>query len=85
MSQRWSGRLDGELDISTMNWTSQWCIGRLDGALDVSDIIWTLSKGPKESYKYDLANSLVPLIALSRDHQNHLKWSKWGHVRYSEK
>ena len=54
------------LDISTVDWTP-----RLDGALDVSDIAWTLSKGSKESYKYDLANSLVPLIALSLDHQNH--------------
>ena len=63
----WIGHL-----VSTMHWTSH-----LDSALDVSDIAWTLSKGTKESYKYDLANSLVPLIALSLDHQNHLKWPKW--------
>ena len=25
---------------------------------------------------------LVPLIALSFDHQNHSKWYKWCHVRY---
>ena len=25
---------------------------------------------------------LVPLIALSFDHQNHSKWHKWCHVRY---
>ena len=55
---------------------------RLDGALDVSDIAWTLSKGLKETYKYNLANSLVPLIVLSLDHQNHSKWPKWGHVHY---
>ena len=27
---------------------------------------------------------LVPLIALSFDHQNHSKWHKWCHVRYKE-
>ena len=74
------------LDISTVDWhlvsTVHWT-SRLDGALDVSDIAWTLSKGSKESYKYDLANSLVPLIALSLDHQNHSKCPKWGHVRYT--
>ena len=78
----WTPRLDGALDVSTMNWTSRRCIGRLDGALDVSDMIWTSSKGPKKSYKYDLANSLVSFIALSYNHQNHSKWPKWGHVRY---
>ena len=26
---------------------------------------------------------LVPLIALSYDHQNHSKWHKWCHIRYS--
>jgi hypothetical protein len=41
--------------------------------LDVSDMVWTPSKGPKKSYKYDLANSLVPLIALSLDHQKSLE------------
>ena len=46
-------------------------------------MIWTLSKGPKKSYKYDLANSLVPLIVLLHDHQNHSKWPKWGHIRYT--
>jgi hypothetical protein len=45
-------------------------------------MIWTPSKGPKKSYKYDLINSLVPLIVLSHDHQNHSKWPKWSHVRY---
>ena len=35
------------------------------------------------AYTYDLANSLVPLIALSHNHQNHSKWPKWGHVRYT--
>ena len=83
----WMLRLDGALNvlsrhcighlISTVHWTS-----RLDGALDVSDMVWMSSKGPKKSYKYDLANLLVPLIALSFDHQNHSKWPKWGHVRY---
>ena len=28
---------------------------------------------------------LVPLIALSFDHQNHSKWHKLFHVRYKEK
>jgi len=60
----------------------RWWFGRLDGELDVSDMVWTPSRDPKKSYKYDLANSLVPLIALSLDHQNHSKWPKWYHVRY---
>ena len=74
----WTPRLDGALDVSsrrcigrldsTVHWTS-----RLDGALDVSDMTWTSSKGPKKSYKYDLANLLVPLNALSLDHQNQSK------------
>ena len=72
LTVHWTSCLDGALDIS-----SRRCIGRL-----VSTVHWTLSKRPKESYKYDLANSLVPLIALSHDHQNHSKWPKWGHVRY---
>ena len=58
-----------------MNWMSRRYIGRLGYGL--------ASKGPKESYKYDLVNSLVSLIALSHDHQNHSKWPKWGHVRYT--
>ena len=55
------GHLVGELDISTMNWTSRRCIGRLDGALDVSDMIWPLFKGSKESYKYDLTKLVSPI------------------------
>jgi len=31
-----------------------------------------------------LTKSLVPLIVWSFDHQNHLKWHKWCHVRYRE-
>ena len=27
---------------------------------------------------------LVPLIALLIDHQNHSKWHKWCHVRFSQ-
>jgi len=46
-------------------------------------MVWNPSKGPKKFYKYDLANLLVPLIALSLDHQNHSKWPKWGHIRYT--
>ena len=30
-----------------------------------------------------LTNLLVSLIALSYDHQNHSKWHKWCHVRYT--
>jgi len=30
-----------------------------------------------------LTKQLVPLIALSYDHQNHSKWHKWCHVRYN--
>jgi len=68
-----------DLSVSTVVWTSR----RLDGELDVSDMVWTLSKRPKKSYKYDLANLLVSLIAFVTDHQNHhSKWPKWGHIRY---
>ena len=52
-----------------MNWMSQIWFG-----LHPRDL--------KKLYKYDLANSLVTLIALSLDHQNHSKWPKWGYVRY---
>ena len=64
ISLRWFGRLVGELDVSTMNWTSLRCIGCLDGVLDVSDMIWTLSKGPKESYKYNLAKLVSPIYCV---------------------
>ena len=30
-----------------------------------------------------LTKVLVPLIVLSYDHQNHSKWHKWCHVRYT--
>ena len=39
--------------------------------------------GPKDSYKCDLTNLLVPLIMLSLNHQNHKQWPKWGHVPYN--
>ena len=39
--------------------------------------------GPKNSYKCDLTNLLVPLIMLSLNHQNHKQWPKWGHVPYT--
>ena len=41
--------------------------------------LFTLFLGPDEIH---LTNTLVPLIALSPDHQNHSKWLKWGHVHY---
>ena len=31
----------------------------------------------------DLTKTLVPLIALSFDHQNHSKWHKWCNARYN--
>jgi len=37
--------VDGELDVSMVNWTSQRWIGRLIGELDVSDIIWRFIHG----------------------------------------
>jgi len=39
--------------------------------------------GPKNSYKCDLTNLLLPLIMLSLNHQNHKQWPKWGHVPYT--
>ena len=56
-----------------MDWTL-----RLDDELDVLK-----SMGPKDSYKCDLTNLLVPLIMLSLNHQNHKQWPKWGHVPYT--
>ena len=35
------------------------------------------------SDEINLTNTLVPMIALSLDHQNHSKWPKWGHVHYN--
>src|SRR6185312_11180395 len=34
--------------------------------------------GPKNSYKCDLTNLLVPLVMLSLNHQNHKQWPRWG-------
>ena len=42
--------------------------------------LFTSFLGPDEIH---LTNTLVPLIALSHDHQNHSKWPKWGHVHYN--
>ena len=42
--------------------------------------LFTSFLGPNEIH---LTNTLVPMIALSLDHQNHSKWPKWGHVRYN--
>ena len=39
--------------------------------------------GPNNFYKCDLKNSLVPLIMLSLNHQNHKQCPKWGHVHYN--
>ena len=44
--------------------------------------LFTSSLGSRNVH---LINLLVPLIALSIDHQNHLKWYKWCHVRYTNK
>ena len=40
--------------------------------------------GPNNTYKCDLINSLVPMIMLSLNHQNHKQWPSWGHVPYIE-
>ena len=39
--------------------------------------------GPKNSYKCDLTNLLIPLIMLSLNHQNHKRRPKWDHVPYT--
>ena len=41
--------------------------------------------GPKNSYKCDLTDLLVPLIMLSLNHQNHKQCPRWGHVPYKLK
>jgi hypothetical protein len=38
---------------------------------------------PNNSYKCDLTSSLVPLIMLSLNHQNHKQWPKCSHVSYN--
>jgi len=42
--------------------------------------LFTSSLGSRNVH---LIKALVPLIALSFDHQNHSKWHKWCHVRYN--
>ena len=42
--------------------------------------LFTSSLGSRNVH---LTIPLVPLIALSFDHQNHSKWHKWCHVRYN--
>jgi len=42
--------------------------------------LFTSSLGSRNIH---LTIQLVPLIALSFDHQNHSKWHKWCHVRYN--
>ena len=42
--------------------------------------IFTSSLGSRNVH---LIKPLVSLIALSYDHQNHPKWHKWCHVRYT--
>ena len=42
--------------------------------------LFTSSLGSRNVH---LIKALVPLIALSFDHQNHSKWHKWCHVRYT--
>ena len=42
--------------------------------------LFTSSLGSRDVH---LTKPLVPLIALSYDHQNHSKWHKWWHVRYN--
>ena len=68
----WTPRLNGALDVSSrlvsaLGVSTRRCIRYLGYDLDV------ISKRHKKSYKYDLTNSLVTLIALSHDHQNHSK------------
>ena len=42
--------------------------------------LFTSSLGSRNIH---LTKPLVPFIVLSYDHQNHLKWHKWCHVRYN--
>ena len=65
------------LSVSALDWTY------LYGELDVLEMVRILSMGPKNSYKCDLTNLLVPLIMLSHNYQNHKQWPRWGHVPYS--
>ena len=44
-----------------------------------------LSTSSLGSRKVHLTKVLIPLIALSIDHQNHSKWHTWCHVRYTDK
>ena len=43
--------------------------------------LFTSFLGPRYIH---LTNSLVPLIMLSHNHQNHKQWPKWGHVPYKK-
>ena len=58
--------------ISPFLWVLSWCFA-LHG-------LFTPSLGSRNVH---LIKPLVSLIALWFDHQNHSKWHKWCHVRYS--
>ena len=46
-------------------------------------VLYGLFSSSLGSRNVHLTKQLVSLIALSYDHQNHSKWHKWCHVRYS--
>ena len=58
---------------------------RRGGPLGLATPIFSLSSlEPKSLRMVILIIILVPLIALSLDHQNHSKWHKWCHVRFNK-
>ena len=61
-------------------WTFNQFIIYLSSFFD-SCFVWVLysSLGPNMIHSI---NFVSLMIMLSIDHQNHLKWPKWGHVRY---
>ena len=67
-----------EVSLSWFLW-----LGFLHGLFNSTPIFSLSSLEPKSLRMVILTIILVPLIALSFDHQNHSKWHKWCHVRFS--
>ena len=75
----------------SLTWISSWSLQFLSlqrnhrrwGPSGLATPIFSLSSlEPKNLRMVILTIILDPLIALSFDHQNHLKWHKWCHVRF---
>ena len=57
---------------------------RRGGPSGLATHIFSLSSLESKSLRMVILTIILdPLIALSFDHQNHSKWHKWCHVRYS--